>query len=127
MTQIHALEGSGAEFQACVVAGGAARVGARRLHAIDAVTVVGGKLYLEGPAVAGPGAVCAGEYFGAISSAYGRLSVQGETGNDPCRYRRPLSLLRPAGRQGDPLRRGRGRRSIGLVGRRHGRPNGRMA
>ena len=44
--------------------------------------------------------------FRGLSPAYRRLFAQGGAGHDLGRYRRALSLLRPAGRQSDPLRRG---------------------
>ena len=56
-----------------------------------------------------------------------RISPQGSARHDPDRFRRALSLLRAARRQGDPLRRHRRRRSAGLVGRGQSRPHDRMA
>src|ERR1700687_5142189 len=123
MEQPNALEAGGAEIRACVVAHGAARVDARRLHASDARPVVGCKLYPTGPAVAGPSALCAGRHSRVLSPAYRRLFAQRAAGHDPGRYRRALSLLRPPRRHGDPLRRGGGGGSAGLLRRSSGWPH----
>src|SRR5258705_8048729 len=113
-----------AELRTGVVACGVARVCARRLHAIDARTVVECQFYPKGPGVAGPSALCAGGHPGDLSPAYCRLHAQRAAGHDPGRYQRALSLLRPAGRQGGPLRRDGGGGSAGLVRRRYGWPYG---
>src|ERR1700730_14511487 len=113
-----------AEVRARVIARGAVRVGSRRLHAIQDLTVVGCEFDAKGSAAAGRSALRAGEHSGAISPTYCRLSEQGAAGNDPGRFRRALSLLRPAGRQGGPLRRSGGGGSDGLVWRRYGWPDG---
>src|SRR5215510_16534426 len=94
----------GAEVRTGVVGCGVAWVCARRLHAIDACTVVECQFDPEGSAAAGPPALCAGDHPGDLSPAYCRLHAQGAAGHDPCRYQLAFSLLRPVGRQGAPLR-----------------------
>src|SRR5437867_2326877 len=49
---------------------------ARRLHAIEARTVVECQFDRKGPAVAGPPALCTGDRSGDLSSAYCRLHAQ---------------------------------------------------
>src|SRR4029453_4544477 len=113
-----------AEVRGGVVNCGDARVRAGRLHASDALTDVECQFEPKGPAVAGPSALCAGGYSRDLSPAYCRLHAQGATRHDPGRYQCTLSVLRPAGRQGGPLRRDGGRGSAGVVRRRDGRPYG---
>src|SRR5436190_3296524 len=113
----------GAEVRTGVVACGVARIWARRLHAIEARTVVECQFDRKGPAVAGPPTLCTGDRSGDLSPAYCRLHAQRAAGHDPGRYERPLSLLRPAGRQRAPLRRDGGGGSAGLVRRRYGWPH----
>src|SRR3954470_23333842 len=84
---------------------GTARLRTRRLHAGDARAVLEREFHAEGPAVAGPSALRADEHRGDVSPAYRRLFAHGGAGHDPGRYRLASSLLRPAGPQGDPLRR----------------------
>src|SRR5439155_5394249 len=125
MNEYVTLWGTGdAKVQVRVAFRGVARFRARRLHASDACAVVECQFDPKGPAVARPPALCAGEHSGDLSPAYCRLHAQGAAGYDPGRYQRAISLLRPAGRQGGPLRRDRGRGSAGLVRRRHGWPHG---
>ena len=66
-------------------------------------------------------------HSGALSPPHRRLSPQGSARLDRGRFRCALSLLRAARGQGDPLRRHRRRGSAGVLRRRQGRPQGRMA
>src|SRR5260221_11860460 len=127
MRQPNALEAGGAEIWARVVAHGAGRVFARRLHAGDARAVVGCEFYPAGPAIAGASALCAGGDSRVLSPAYRRLFAQRGAGHDPGRYRRALSLLRPPRWQGDPLRRGGGGGNDGFSRPRLVRPHAAMA
>src|SRR5260370_3260823 len=127
MRQPNALEAGGAEIWARVVAHGAGRVFARRLHAGDARAVVGCEFYPAGPAIAGASALCAGGDSRVLSPAYRRLFAQRGAGHAPVRYRRALSLLRPPRWQGDPLPPGGGGASSRFLPRRSARPHGRMA
>ncbi len=63
----------------------------------------------------------------AVSAPHRRLSPQGSAGHDRGRSGCALSLLRAREGQGDPLRRDRRRRGAGVLRRRQGRPQGRVA
>src|ERR1700730_10478247 len=118
MGQPNGLEAGGAADWARVVADGAARPFARRLHASDARAVVGCELYPAGPATTDASALCAGRHSLVLSPAYRRLFAPRGARHDPGRYRVAFSLLRAAARQGDPLRRRGGGGSDGGFRRR---------
>src|SRR5260370_41193976 len=75
MRQPNALEAGGAEIWARVVAHGGGRGFARRLHAGDAIAVVGCDVYPAGPAIAGAAALCTGGDPKVTRPAYRRLSA----------------------------------------------------